>query len=614
MFFLTFHTSSPQSITHHSAPPPTLNDFVGFKARPSTPETHFKYLGTTAVSTEFAHLTFTFDLHHMFQTVNNIIISLMNTRNIAPHTVPHEEFDILHSHFRAQRDRISEFIDYAAPSPVPPRRHKRFVCAGVCVGIIAGIAGAASLASTAGLGMAIYNRVEADNMAHRVQNLEAAMEEEFVRLDETVQSALDLDQIATMAARMADRNVRHRSKVFWFQMSLTRVTRTIDGVEDALRSARSNRLDPALISKSNITGVFTHLRRFALHNGLQLISNDAHDLLHLPATLASTTLGFSIITHFPLVRPNSLLEIYQHIRLPIPVGAGLFLSLESSLDTIAISPDHKTFRITSSAELSRDCNIMGSFYACPRGNSARHPPSTPPSSPSLDPALCLWGLFTGNTQTVNMACEKTLTKPMADAVQLSARTFITFGQAEGTITCRDHRGISMPFITKAYGTFTLPPGCQATSPNFTLASSDAGFTRTEHAWTRATPINSNITTFMEGIAHSEMDELLAALQSTRTNLTKISLDEARHHLKISRELSRFSPFSSWHWPHIFPSLSLSTINFILTVGHLALAGLLYFKRRQTAPTPVVVNHCEITAQAPSAPPSSVIPQFPKIPV
>ena len=67
MFFLTFHPSSPQSITHHSAPPPTLNDFVGFKARPSTPETHFKYLGTTAVSTEFAHLTFTFDLHHMFQ-------------------------------------------------------------------------------------------------------------------------------------------------------------------------------------------------------------------------------------------------------------------------------------------------------------------------------------------------------------------------------------------------------------------------------------------------------------------------------------------------------------------------------------------------------------------
>ena len=92
-----------QSITHHSVPPPTLNDFVGFQDRPATPETHFKYLGTTAVSTEFAHLTFTFDLHHMFQTVNNIIISLMNTRNNAPHTVPHEEFDILYSHFQAQR-------------------------------------------------------------------------------------------------------------------------------------------------------------------------------------------------------------------------------------------------------------------------------------------------------------------------------------------------------------------------------------------------------------------------------------------------------------------------------------------------------------------------------
>ena len=51
--------------------------------------------------------------------------------------------------------------------------------------------------------MAIYNRVEADNMAHRVENIEAAMQEEFVRLDETVKSALDLDRIATVAARMA---------------------------------------------------------------------------------------------------------------------------------------------------------------------------------------------------------------------------------------------------------------------------------------------------------------------------------------------------------------------------------------------------------------------------
>ena len=79
--------------------------------------------------------------------------------------------------------------------------------------------------------------------------------------------------------------------------------------------------------------------------------------------------------------------------------------------------------------------------------------------------------------------------------------------------------ITMPFITKNYGTFTLPSGCQATSPNFTLASSDAGFTRTEHAWTKATPIDTNVTHFMEGIQHDEMDELLAALQSTRSNLT-----------------------------------------------------------------------------------------------
>ena len=589
----------------------SLNDYVGFKDRPNTPETHFKFLGTTAVNTEFAHLTFRYDLDHIFNTVNNIIISLADTRNSAPHTVPHEEFIVLHTHYALQRDRISRMFDYAAPSMIPRRRTKRFACAGVCIAIAAGAAAAATLTSTAGLGLAIYNKVEADNMAARISNVAAAMAEEFVRLDETVHGALDLDTIAEAATKIAAKNIRHRSRVFWFQMSLTRVTAIIDGIENALRSGRSNRLDPSIINHSNITGVFKHLRRYAQKNNLKLISDDAHDLLHLPATLTGTTNGFNILTHFPLVRPDSILDIYQHIRLPIPVGAGMFLSLESEHDTIAISPDQQTFRLTSTTELSTDCSLLGTFYACPRGNSARHPPSTPPQSPSLDPALCLWGLFTGHTVTVNMACEKTLTRPTAEAVQLSARTFVTFGEAHGTITCRDHRGITMPFITKAYGSFVLPAGCRATSPNFTLASSDARFTRTEGAWTRATPIPTNVTQFMDGIRQDEMDTLLHALQNTRHNLTKISLDEARRHLQVSRQLSEFHPFQ-WSWPHLFPSLSLSSITFMLTVGHILYT--LLARLRKTHPKTdkqvVINNHCEVTPTAPPKYPA----QFPEIPL
>ena len=348
------------------------------------------------------------------------LFTLVQATHLAPPSVPHEEFDILLDHVTLQRDRVAKMMSYAAPSPVHSRqrRHKRVVCAGACIAIAAGATLAGGLVSGAGLGLAIYNRVEADNMAERINNIEDAMEEEFVRLDETVRSSLALDDIAVAATKLSTMNLKHRSKVFWFQMSLARITADVDAIENALRSARSNRLDPAIIGSANITGMFAHLRRYATANGLSLISTKAHDLLHLPATLTSTTLGFTILTHFPLVRPDSYLEIHQHIRLPIPISSGLYLSLESSQDTIAISPDQKTFRVTSPAELSSDCHLLGHFYACPRGNSARHPPAEVPESPTSDPALCLWALFTGHTNMANMACEKTITKPATTAVQL----------------------------------------------------------------------------------------------------------------------------------------------------------------------------------------------------
>ena len=66
----------------------SLNDFVGFKNRPFTPETHFKYLGSTAVATEFAKLSFHYNLHAIYQSVNDIVYALVQATHLAPLPYP----------------------------------------------------------------------------------------------------------------------------------------------------------------------------------------------------------------------------------------------------------------------------------------------------------------------------------------------------------------------------------------------------------------------------------------------------------------------------------------------------------------------------------------------
>ena len=576
------------------------NAFAGFQDRPDIPETHFKLLGYTAVNTEFAHLTFEYDLHATFTQINDIIMGLHDTRQSAPHGDPTDEFDVLQDHFALQRDRVAALMQYAAPKP-EPLRTRRAACAGICVGIAAGVAAAA------GLGLSIYSTVETNAMSDRLTETVNALEEGFVRLDDVISSSLAIDNLVTAAANIARRNVIHRSKVFWFHMTLLRITTHVDAIENTLRSARHNRLDPSIISGTNMTNLYQHLHRFALHRGLALISTDAHDLLHLPATLTFSTTGFFVLTHYPMIRPDTRLDIYQYIRLPIPVSSGMFLAIDSEFDTIAISADHQTFRVTSGSELASDCHTLGSFYACPRGNSARHPPPTPPEDPIIDPALCLWGLLTGHSDMVNKVCEKTLVRPTTAAFQISARTFLTYGESMGNISCSTSHGLTTPFHTTAYGTFHLPAGCTADSDQFILASADSGYTRTEAAWTKATPISTNVSHFMDGLDSSDIDDLLTGLRQTKINLTKISLTEARRHLQLARQASHFD----FSLSHLLPSLSFGTITFLLTLGHILYTSLTRRAQSQNpTTTPSVVNTFVPTAPYASAQP----PAYPKIPL
>ena len=243
---------------------------------------------------------------------------------------------------------------------------------------------------------------------------------------------------------------------------------------------------------------------------MTLVTLDTHHLLALPAGVTRTTSGFQVFVHVPMLRPDSLMQVYQHIPLPVPIPhdrGTAFVQFTAGVDTIALSTDKQTFRITSVTELTADCTKVGNFFACPRGNTARKTFPNATQTPTEDPGLCLWGLLTSEADTIAATCQKSFVAPGNAVVQLTARSFITYGKATGNITCRDNN-LQTSFHTTQYGSFHLPPGCSATSEQFTLHSSDSALTRNEDAWAESTLLPRNLSHIIDNINISDVHDLM----------------------------------------------------------------------------------------------------------
>ena len=185
--------------------------------------------------------------------------------------------------------------------------------------------------------------------------------------------------------------------------------------------------------------------------------------------------------------------------MPLPIDDRVFLTVDSSYDTIAISPDAHKYRLPTITDLVAECFRLGNFYACSRGNNTLHAPLDTGVDKSDDPAVCLWALVRGWGDVAGKTCRKSLVNPGTAVVQISAQIFFTYGQMRGHLKCRLPKNIVMPFATQRFGTFHLPPGCSAISELFSLHSSNSAYTRPEEEWTMVSAISINTLQMLDGM-------------------------------------------------------------------------------------------------------------------
>ena len=390
-----------------------------------------------------------------------------------------------------------------------------------------------------------------------------------------------MGDVIESAIYIVDKHVTHTTRIFWLSQALRRIERQVDIFENSLRSASIGRLDVAAFANGHITHALDDIRRFADDNRLSLVSEKISDLQHMPASVAASPYGFQIFVHVPLFDRSSVMNVYQHIPLPMPVSDGtkeVFVIIDSTRDTIAISGDFTTFRVTSSVELNTDCTRLGTFFACPRGNHVKRAPSSLPVHSVDDPAVCLWALFRGLSSYALRTCHKSLVRPGPEAVQVSARTFLTYGSTTGNITCKSSN-LATDFKTSAFGTFHLPPGCVADSDLFRLSSSASAYKRNEKLWTQVSILPLNTTDLLEDVNITELHTLLTQSAAIADQVSRISLHEAKEHVRLSRVAAQQSLWPSFSLSSLWPSLSVSSITFALTVGHIAFHVILLCRDR-----------------------------------
>ena len=476
-------------------------------------------IGTTAVSAEFGHLGFKYDTTRLDKTIRHLngAIHLALENSYANH--PKNDLEMMVDWSNRLSDRLLLLKEAVASRPdAAATRNRRFICGGLCVAAIASIAAVISVS------VGIYTVEETRRLSYAISETNEALDSEVLRLEEFLSSSADLDGLVSSALNISGSTSWRSAKLFWLSSALNQAARQIEHLERAANAAAQNRLDISTLTSSfNASLALDDLASKASKKGLFPVSTDLHDLLHLPAAITYTTSGFEIFVHVPLIQSNSIMKVYQHIHLPLPIFEGnsdIFMQLSSDTDTIALSQDKKRFRVTSAMELNNDCVRVGNFFACPRGNTARVAPSS--KTPAKDdPGLCMWGLLTSDMGVIHATCHKSFVKPGPAVVQLTPRTFITYGATAGNITCRSSK-FSTTFRTTSYGSFHLPPGCSALSPHFALHSSDSAFTRSELMWAQASMLPSNMTLLAEDVNANEIKALMDQADDIEGRITHIS--------------------------------------------------------------------------------------------
>jgi hypothetical protein len=331
---------------------------------------------------------------------------------------------------------------------------------------------------------AVYNAQEVQHMAKNVNTLSAAEAANIRETQGQAESHKELAKFVSEATRITADDFLLLTETGWDRATVDLAERRVTMLEEAINGMLQGHLVPAALNDVDVRRTSEGITSYAQSMGMQPLAKYYADYMQMETSFYSTEEGFKLFIHIPLMHKGSELRIFRHARVPIPVGHGFQVTLESEKEFLAISSDDSLFRAMTANELA-ECTRKGDFFACKVGNVVRRAPRTKKGTFGKDPDLCLWSLYTQSYSIAKQTCITYVNQAPDTVVQLSANRFVIFNAEphQARMDCRNnsiaHR---KRFTVHGITDINIPAGCTVNTDSHAFSASDVAFTRPADHW------------------------------------------------------------------------------------------------------------------------------------
>lgn len=237
------------------------------------------------------------------------------------------------------------------------------------------------------------------------------------------------------------------------------VKQTLEGLE----KLHAGRMSSALIKPAKLREILNKMRINLGTVHLKMMLTDVEQFFQAETSyLVFQNRTIRAITHLPIYRSDSLLDLMEFVPVPFPIGEKHFLEIKPERTLLAINSKNTLYRTLNALELSL-CHQIDHLYYCKHSNNFMR--GTHES--------CLFFLYTRNVEKVMETCKFSLNIKSDRLVQLSNEKVVIFHEKEKVAVhhCEPSDLHEEKISFAGFKTFILKPGCRVQTPDFVMEGS-----------------------------------------------------------------------------------------------------------------------------------------------
>lgn len=328
--------------------------------------------------------------------------------------------------------------------------------------IIAGI-GAAAGAATAGTAFGLVTKKSLENLAQKVQDLQARSDQVVLVLQDVQQDLQDnrRETKQLIISSFVDKNFDSGIVIARLRSQINALSDQITRIEHVVQQAQHHRLAIDYLTPKQLVELFNQVQHHAKRFGYRIIIERPSEFFQLDASYTFDGHTLSLLLHVPIAPPEAFMRLYRLHPFPLPFDNGTLLTHNVKNEILAISNSNHRFTIQMSSVDLLGCHTLGKTFFCPRNGLLNKYPED----------SCLGSLYHQKFDIAHQLCEFKVEPAKEFIYQLLNNWFMVYEPQAITVpvTCTNGSHSEL-HVRRGISKFHLTAGCTADFPRYKLLS------------------------------------------------------------------------------------------------------------------------------------------------